>query len=350
MADDDIIAFPVAGGSVVKQLASLYNDKTTSDVTFIVGPNATEFYGHTLIIGVVSEVLKAQFSGDWKDNRTVKLEDVEEDAFRALMIYIYTDKVRIQGKYLLDVLELAHRYMISGLLTSLTNRETFNAYYTNHVWKFLTFGDVASHVQLIIRCLEVIDKDPDSFLSMPDFVDVKPSVISLIIDRSTLYINELKLFEHLLKWSETECQKWNPSLQVTSENQRKVMEPFIHQIRFPIMTLEEFADVEKTGILTGSEAKLIKKAISTDKKNITGFDFEPRAAPISDVRCGGQLLKPVRVSVLHNGYSRTLCVPCAIRCWSDYQTSNLREYADTSSILPSCCCNTYRKCKLIVPT
>lgn len=54
------------------------------------------------------------------------------------------------------------------------------------------------------------------------------------------------------------------------------MESFFHQIRFPVMTLEEFAQVEKTGILTAMELELIKIVIKDDKKDISGFDFNQR--------------------------------------------------------------------------
>ena len=47
-----------------KKKQQVYNDQSSSDVTFVVGPNETEFYGHTLIIGAASDVLKANFAGN----------------------------------------------------------------------------------------------------------------------------------------------------------------------------------------------------------------------------------------------------------------------------------------------
>lgn len=60
-----------------------------------------------------------------------------------------------------------------------------------------------------------------------------------VLERDTLGIREVRLFNAVVRWSEAECQR--QQLQVTPENKRKVLGKALALIRFPLMTIEEFA-------------------------------------------------------------------------------------------------------------
>lgn len=60
-----------------------------------------------------------------------------------------------------------------------------------------------------------------------------------VLERDTLGIREVRLFNAVVRWSEAECQR--QQLQVTPENKRKVLGKALGLIRFPLMTIEEFA-------------------------------------------------------------------------------------------------------------
>lgn len=60
-----------------------------------------------------------------------------------------------------------------------------------------------------------------------------------VLERDTLGIREVRLFNAVVRWSEAECQR--RQLQVTPENKRKVLGKALGLIRFPLMTIEEFA-------------------------------------------------------------------------------------------------------------
>lgn len=68
-----------------------------------------------------------------------------------------------------------------------------------------------------------------------------------VLERDTLGIREVRLFSAVVRWSEAECQR--QQLQVTPENKRKVLGKALALIRFPLMTIEEFAagDVQGAG-------------------------------------------------------------------------------------------------------
>ena len=86
--------------------------------------------------------------------------------------------------------------------------------------------------------------------SSTGFTDIDINTLSAVLDRDSLRIKEAKLFGAVLKWSEAECVR--QTLQLSAENKRAVLGRVLAQIRFPLMTVEEFAQgVAQSGILTG---------------------------------------------------------------------------------------------------
>lgn len=298
-------------------MARLFNDNSSSDVTFLVGQLKSEFFGHKAIIGSASDVFKAQFSGDWKDSKVITLEDVDEDAFGVVLLYIYTDEIVVREVNLLEVLQLAHFYMLHDLVSALTSEATFSQNGLNHVWKYLVFASEINELDLVIRCLEVIECHTEHTLSLPDFLKLKPTVIALIIGRSSINCDEYKLFCRVHDWSVAECQRRDPPLEATPRNQRKVMESFFRRVRFPLMNSTHFSMVEETGLLNRVEIQQIKTAITSGEKDKTGFDFKPRdgkrRVPVVLEKCYG-IMPNVIVRTTYQGKTIDVCIVCALKC------------------------------------
>ena len=141
MATDTTITATVAVVETSSNLqAKYYNKKLLSDVTFFVGENAVEIPGHRAIIAAKSDVFEAQFSGVWSDKNEVKLEDVGEIAFKNILWFMYTDEIKVQPIDLLEVLELSHRYNVTGIISALCSEETFSIHGPTQVWKYLTYA------------------------------------------------------------------------------------------------------------------------------------------------------------------------------------------------------------------
>lgn len=67
------------------------------------------------------------------------------------------------------------------------------------------------------------------------FVDT----LCAVLQRDTLSIRENRLFGAVVRWAEAEC--YRQQLPPTSENKQKVLGKALPLIRFPLMTVEEFA-------------------------------------------------------------------------------------------------------------
>jgi hypothetical protein len=60
-----------------------------------------------------------------------------------------------------------------------------------------------------------------------------------VLERDTLGVREVRLFVAAVRWAEAEAHR--QQLQPTPENKRRVLGKALALIRFPLMTIEEFA-------------------------------------------------------------------------------------------------------------
>lgn len=60
-----------------------------------------------------------------------------------------------------------------------------------------------------------------------------------VLERDTLGVREVRLFGAAVRWADAEAQR--QQLQPTPENKRRVLGKALSLIRFPLMTIEEFA-------------------------------------------------------------------------------------------------------------
>ena len=70
-------------------------------------------------------------------------------------------------------------------------------------------------------------------------VCVCADTLCAVLARDTLGIRENRLFGAVVRWAEAEC--YRQQLTLTSENKQKVLGKALTLIRFPLMTVEEFA-------------------------------------------------------------------------------------------------------------
>jgi len=101
-----------------------------------------------------------------------------------------------------------------------------------------------------------------------------------IVKFPSLSVTELTLFRSCLAWSKKECQR--QELPETPENQRCVLGNVLSFIRFPTMSLREFAnEVSRTGILSPEDRCSVFEYLAC-----RGEDEEP-----GDVKEGGMAVE-----------------------------------------------------------
>lgn len=71
-----------------------------------------------------------------------------------------------------------------------------------------------------------------------------------VLERDTLGVREVRLFSAAVRWAEAEAHR--QQLQPTPENKRKVLGKALTLIRFPLMTIEEFAAGDQSSTRTNT--------------------------------------------------------------------------------------------------
>ena len=242
-------------------LVKMFLNKASADVFFQVGNGSTQIPAHRTVLSEASEEFKMKLEGKWAEVTDIaEMTGVEENVFRSLLIFIYKGgEIDFETRYLLDVLKLARSFLMQDMVDKIISQEVFHVYAPHHVWSFLSFAVIAGDEELQNRCLTLIDSDAQRFLSLPAFQSVGSPVIILLVGRNTLGITELELFNFLISWSESNCQR--QGLQISAENQRRLMQDFLFDIRYSLMSLEDVSQVEATNILTLDEMRMIRTTI-----------------------------------------------------------------------------------------
>ncbi|XP_036169277.1 BTB/POZ domain-containing protein 2 isoform X2 [Myotis myotis] len=227
--------------TVQERFAFLFNNEVLCDVHFLVGKGlgAQRIPAHRFVLAVGSAVFDAMFNGGMATTSTeIELPDVEPAAFLALLKFLYSDEVQIGPETVMTTLYTAKKYAVPALEAHCVEFLKKNLRADN-AFMLLTQARLFDEPQLASLCLENIDKNTADAITAEGFTDIDLDTLVAVLERDTLGIREVRLFSAVVRWSEAECQR--QQLQVTPENKRKVLGKALALIRFPLMTIEEFA-------------------------------------------------------------------------------------------------------------
>uniref|UniRef100_UPI00398F844E BTB/POZ domain-containing protein 2 isoform X2 n=1 Tax=Pristiophorus japonicus TaxID=55135 RepID=UPI00398F844E len=321
--------------TVKERFAFLFNNEILSDVHFLVGKGmgTQRIPAHRFVLAVGSAVFDAMFNGGMATTSTeIELPDVEPAAFLALLKFLYSDEVQIGPETVMTTLYTAKKYAVPALEAHCVeflkkNLRADNAFMlltqrhraicgntcvrsgeavvgqpsgcqgSVSVWprnredrekalngdEEVKEGDqvgegearLFDEPQLASLCLENIDKNTSDAINAEGFTDIDLDTLMAVLERDTLGIREIRLFNAVVRWAEAECQR--QQLQLTPENKRKVLGKALSLIRFPLMTIEEFAaGPAQSGILTDREVVSLFLHFTVNPKPRVEFIDRPR--------------------------------------------------------------------------
>ncbi|RUS85740.1 hypothetical protein EGW08_006534 [Elysia chlorotica] len=268
-----------AGKTNVKdRLAYLYNTDTMTDIQFKVGkpPGSQIVSAHKFILSIGSAVFDALFNGHLAtSDNVIEIPDVEPAAFAALLRFLYTDEVQIGPETVMTTLYAAKKYAVPALERACVEFLKRNLSPDN-AFMLLTQARLFDEPQLAALCLETIDKNTSEALAADGFTDIDLETLCVVLERDTLGIRECKLFASVCRWAETECLRKN-LIPPSNENQRHVLSRALRLIRFPLMTVEEFAmGAAQSGILEDREVVELFLYFTVNPKPSISFVDVPR--------------------------------------------------------------------------
>ncbi|XP_072746625.1 BTB/POZ domain-containing protein 1 [Anoplolepis gracilipes] len=260
-----------------ERIVFLFNNEILSDVTFLVGRGAQQqrIPAHKLVLSSGSAVFDAMFNGTLATaSSEIEVPDVEPAAFLAVLLFLYTDEIQIDPETVMTTLYTAKKYAVSPLekhcVDFLKNNLT-----SDNAFLLLTQARLFDEPQLASVCLDTIDRFTTQAFNADGFTDIDIDTLKIVLERDTLRVRESKLFQAVLRWSESECVR--QQLPVTPENQRLVLGDALSLVRFPLMSKEEFtAGPAQSGLLNYSEVLSLFSYFILNPKPSVGFQTMPR--------------------------------------------------------------------------
>lgn len=263
--------------SVKERLAFMFNNEVMSDVHFVVGKgmNTQRIPAHKFVLSIGSAVFDAMFNGAMATiQEEIELPDVEPAAFLALLRFLYSDEVQIDAETVMTTLYTAKKYAVPALEIACVDFLKRNLS-SDNAFMLLTQARLFDEPQLAALCLETIDKNTSEALAAEGFTDIDNETLCVVLERDTLGIRECKLFSAVCRWAEAECQRKNKPL--TPENQREALSRALQLIRFPLMSVEEFAmGPAQSGLLADREVVALFLYFTVNPKPSVPFLDVPR--------------------------------------------------------------------------
>uniref|UniRef100_A0A5S6R451 BTB domain-containing protein n=1 Tax=Trichuris muris TaxID=70415 RepID=A0A5S6R451_TRIMR len=259
--------------------ASMLCSDLMADVWFLVGSECSlggqkRIPAHTYVLATGSTVFYAMFFGGFSKNAEIPIPDVEPEAFKIMLRYLYTDEVHLDADTVIPTLYVAKKYLIEYLIRACIDFLQ-NSLTSKNVCFLLSQSRLFEEEELVARCWEMIDAQAELALFSDSFWEVDFETLKLILSRETLNARESKIFEAAIRWAECECQRLK--LEATPVTKRHLLGSAFHLIRFPAMKVEEFAvKVVNSGILTPEECVEIFMHHFSEKESQLPFPVSPR--------------------------------------------------------------------------
>ena len=237
----------------------MLNNDHLSDVKFVAANSNGEsestqvIAAHKFMLAISSPVFEAMFYGELAETKdTIELPDCDYESLLELFRYIYSDEVNLSGSNVMGVFYLAKKYIVPSLADKCTEylKEKIDP---SNVFDILSFAQKYHEGVIVDRCWKLIDQETVEAVESNGFETIDKSLLEAVVTRDSLNSREVVLFQAVDRWAGKQCQK--QGLAESGEMKRKILgEQIIEAIRFPVMSVQEFASVVvDTNILTPDE-------------------------------------------------------------------------------------------------
>jgi len=264
--------------SVRERNSAMFNNSLMADIHFLVGPASAprRIPAHRYVLATGSTVFYAMLYGGLADTECedITVPDVDPEAFLGLLKYLYCDDIYLEPDTVLATLYAAKKYIVPHLArecvkyleTSLTAR---------NACLLLSQSRLFEEPELMQRCWDVIDAQAEIALKSDGFTDIDFHTLQTILTRETLNCGEITVFQAAREWARAECGRREE--EPTPETMRSILGPAMQCIRFPCMSVQEFADSPaQSGMLSLQETTDIFLNFTAKQKPALEYPVTPR--------------------------------------------------------------------------
>lgn len=246
----------------------VFNTSSLSDITFTCGDSQRKhFHVHKYVLATCSVVFESMFYGRLAEQASIiDLPDTDAVSLHEFFRFLYTESCTITPNNVRALMYLGQKYIVPSLTERCVN--TLSEFMQpGMVLEYLEEAKFYGDKELIEKCWNVIDKQTSEVVSSEAFSDISQETLIDLLKRDTLYIAEVDLFKAVLKWSEIQCSK--NGVQATDENKRKVLGNAVHEIRFRVMSQEEFTQhVFTSGLLPAEKILQMFGQFNSDSPHV----------------------------------------------------------------------------------
>ncbi|XP_043518638.1 uncharacterized protein LOC122533212 [Frieseomelitta varia] len=216
-----------------------------SDCRFVVGqePHQQTLKGHKLFLAMSSPVFEAMFFGGMAEkNDMISIQDVQPEAFKALLEYVYTDRIHLSSFELAcELCYCAKKYMLPSLVKECT-KYLCSDVSPRTVCRAYEFARLFDERVLIEKCLQIICTNTNEVLKQPNWEEVELGTILTVLEQEELRISsEVELFTAVERWAKAECTR--KSLDPNDgKSLKSVIGNALSKIRFLSLSAQEFAE------------------------------------------------------------------------------------------------------------
>ena len=189
--------------------------------------------------------------------------------------YIYTDDVELKPDLLtIEVLHVAKKFDIPALV-ALCRDKLDHGISKEIVFTLLQRSIAIGEENITKNCIAYIGDNSEEMLTSEAFLEIDKISLREILKSDVIDAPELLIYNAAVRWAEAECVRRKKF--VLPENIRSVLDDCLSLIRFPTMSMDEFADhVSHQGVLKSDQVSSVFQYRSCHIKPDIEFPTLPR--------------------------------------------------------------------------
>ncbi|XP_076080466.1 BTB/POZ domain-containing protein 2-like [Mytilus galloprovincialis] len=221
------------------------------DVTLRVGDDRTPIKAHRYMLSSRSAVFHTMFEGSLPEKGDIILPDVDEDTFRDILKYFYSDDITITNNNVKEMLYAADKYMLAAVKGECETvlKQTAQS---EHATKALQTAYQYHLSELQKDSLDYIETNTKACLLSEHAVSLSRDCLEIILKSDYLDCTETDICQFILKWGKHQCEL--AKLESSGGNIREALGSVLFLIRFPNVEMKFFSEaVASSCLLTSDE-------------------------------------------------------------------------------------------------
>ncbi|XP_013397826.1 BTB/POZ domain-containing protein 19 [Lingula anatina] len=225
------------------EMKKLINNKETGDIRFLIGPNRKPIFAHRCILAARCDVFRAMFADQAQKNTTQDAEipfvlsDITPDIFLALMEFLYTNCVTLNGKIAIDVLGSSIEYGLEEL-RKLCVEYLIDNLSVNNAAETMQASVTYGQDELRDKTMDYIEQNTENIFKTKGFHEMSEEAISYVMTSDKLDIDEVDVISAVREWATVNSV-------VIGKPITEVSKSVAQHIRLPLLSPDELTEVEK---------------------------------------------------------------------------------------------------------